>query len=93
MANLTVTQANDIATVIHYLGRLGMPADPAQAKHFADAVLRLRTAMEAKLLAGPMEGETLAAIAAVEAARAVPRPDASRGRPRSSPARPNSPTS
>lgn len=78
MANLTVGQANDIGTVIRYLGRLGQSADPAEHKHFGDALLRLRSAMQAKLMAGPLEDETRGAIAAVEQLRAMRSAEANR---------------
>lgn len=70
MANLTVTQANDIASVIRYLARIAQPADSADTQRFGEALHRLRTAMQLRLMAGPMADQVDDAVAAVEQLRA-----------------------
>lgn len=73
MANLTVTQANDIATVIHYLsGATGTDGEPVRtAGQAGDALARLAEAGFARMMVGPRDADAEAAIDAVEQLRAT----------------------
>lgn len=69
MAITTVSEANAVCCLIHWLGGTPGPAGPISDEKALAAVLTLRAAAEAKLMAGPTIEETRAAIARAIASR------------------------